>query len=168
MGGGGERVTHWVVDCRPRLVKTVGNCKPTPPKHAHMCFLWWHSIQCDRHSENSAVRTIHKSETLINFLLGPLWLLLLAESLYVDGGVFISQEKTDITKAHHNQPIYPDFLLLCSQNPVQVSRVKTTNHTLYIYSRPLRCRHRGGRGGSTCDWFHYKWEPPIKTVACRS
>ncbi len=83
-GGGGERVTHWVVDCQPRLVETVGNCKPTPPKHAHMCFLWWHSIQCVRHSGNSVVRTIHKSETLINFFLGPLWLLLLSECLHKD------------------------------------------------------------------------------------
>ncbi len=132
--GGGERVTHWVVDCRPHLVKTIGNCKPTPPKHTHRCFMWWHSIQCDRHSENSAVRTIHKSETLLNFLLGPLWLLLLAESLYVAWWwSFLFPREDCYKKTHRNQPVYPDFLVLCSQNPVQVSWVKTRKpHSIYL------------------------------------
>ncbi len=31
-GGGGERETHWVVVCMPRLVLTVGKCKHAPPK----------------------------------------------------------------------------------------------------------------------------------------
>ncbi len=36
--------------------------KPTPP--IHLCFTWWHSIQCVRHSGNSVFGTIYKSETL--------------------------------------------------------------------------------------------------------
>ena len=72
LGGGGERVTYWVLVYGPRLVSTVGKCKPSPPKDTHMFFWLWHSTQCVRHCGNSAVRTIHKSETLINVLLGLL------------------------------------------------------------------------------------------------
>ncbi len=100
-----------------------------------------------------------------------MWLLLLAGSLYVDDGFFIFQDKTDITKDTSLSTSISRLLLLYSQNPVQVSWVKTASRTLYIYSRPLLCKHGGGRGEKYMWLISLKLghpPPPIKTWSLAS
>ena len=164
LGGGGERGTDWVVVCRPRLVRTVGKCKPTPPKHAHMFFLWWHSIQRVRRSSlgswnNTQIRDSYK-------LFSWAFVIVAFSREFVCWWWSFHFLRQDWYNGHTSQSTsISRLLLLCSQNPVQVSWVKTANVTLYIYSRPLRCRHGGGRGEKYMWLISLKLgaPPPIKT-----
>ncbi len=136
-GGGGERVTHWVVVSRPRLVLTVGKWKLTPPKHTHMCFLWWHSIWtvCPAQwklgsCNNAQIRNPYKLFA---------WAIVIAA--FIRELVrwwrcfhfprqhwynWVTSQSTSISR----------HLLHGSQNQVPFSWAITTNHTQYVYSRP--------------------------------
>ncbi len=77
------------------------------------------------------------------------WLLLLPESLYVDDGVFISQDKVDIRYTHHNQLVYPEFSYTAPKTQFKFPDPITANHSLPIYSRYLYCRRAVYAPGNT-------------------